>query len=234
MTLLELAKKEGKAKVAIAARVDGVVVDLARPAPTEAKPSNGSFRPIPDGVEILRHSTAHVMAAAVKELFPEALITIGPSIENGFYYDFDVDIPFTPEDLVRIEERMREIVKADMPFVREEVTKEKARALFPGEPYKEELLDDIPDETVSLYRTGDFLDLCRGPHVPAIREAGRLQPDEHRRARTGAAIRRTGCSPGSTGSPSRRRRSSTSTCGSSRRSRSATTARSAGSSTCSA
>jgi len=94
------------------------------------------------------------------------LITIGPAIENGFYYDFDVDTPFTPEDLVRIEERMREIVKADHPFVREEATKERARALFPGEPYKEELLADIPDETVSLYRMGDFLDLCRGPHVP--------------------------------------------------------------------
>ncbi len=121
-------EKEGKAKVAIAARVDGVVVDLARPAPDGGKvewvtPSD------PDGVEILRHSTAHVMAAAVKELFPEALITIGPAIENGFYYDFDVEKPFTPEDLVRIEERMREIVKADHPFVREEATKEQARAL---------------------------------------------------------------------------------------------------------
>ena len=137
MTLLELARKEGKAKVAIAARVDGVVTDLARPLQEGAKvewvlPSD------PDGVEVLRHSTAHVMAAAVKELFPEALITIGPAIENGFYYDFDVETPFTPEDLVRIEERMREIVKADHPFVREEATKEQARVLFPGEPYKEE------------------------------------------------------------------------------------------------
>ena len=167
MTLLELARKEGKAKVAIAARVDGVVTDLARPLPDGAKvewvlPSD------PDGVEILRHSTAHVMAAAVKELFPGALITIGPAIENGFYYDFDVETPFTPEDLARIEERMREIVKADHPFLREEATKEQARALFPGEPYKEELLADIPDETVSLYRMGNFLDLCRGPHPAAV------------------------------------------------------------------
>ncbi|MBE0604076.1 MAG: threonine--tRNA ligase, partial [Deltaproteobacteria bacterium] len=161
MTLLELAKKEGKAKVAVAARVDGAVVDLGRQAP-EGKPVEWIVASDPEGADILRHSTAHVMAAAVKELFPEALITIGPSIENGFYYDFDVDIPFTPEDLVRIEERMREIVKKGVPFVREEIPKEKARERFPGEPYKEELLDDIPDETVSLYGTGDFLDLCRG------------------------------------------------------------------------
>jgi threonyl-tRNA synthetase len=170
MTLLELAKREGKAKVAVAARVGGAVVDLARPAQegtdvTWITPSD------PEGVEILRHSTAHVMAAAVKELFPGALITIGPSIENGFYYDFDVDTPFTPADLERIEERMREIVKSATPFVREEVTKTQARKIFPGEPYKEELLSDIPEDTVSLYRTGDFVDLCRGPHVP---DTGRL------------------------------------------------------------
>jgi len=171
MTLLELAKREGKAKVAIAAKVDGAVVDLACPAPEGTAvawitPSD------PEGVEILRHSTAHVMAAAVKQLFPSARITIGPAIENGFYYDFDVESPFTPEDLARIEERMREIVKTDVPFVREEVTKAKARSLFPGEPYKEELLADIPDETVSLYRTGEFLDLCRGPHVPNAGKVG--------------------------------------------------------------
>jgi threonyl-tRNA synthetase len=171
MTLLEMAKRDGKAKVAIAARVGGAVVDLARPVP-EGAPVQWVLPTDPDGVEIVRHSTAHVMAAAVKELFPKALITIGPAIENGFYYDFDVETPFTPEDLVRIEERMREIVKADIPFVREEATKEQARAMFPGEPYKEELLADIPDETVSLYRLGDFLDLCRGPHLPSSGRAG--------------------------------------------------------------
>lgn len=171
MTLLELAKREGKAKVAVAAKVEGKVLDLGRPAP-EGRPVEWITASDPEGADILRHSTAHVMAAAVKELFPEALITIGPSIENGFYYDFDVDIPFTPEDLVRIEERMREIVKKSEPFVREEVPKEKAREIFPGEPYKEELLDDIPDETVSLYRTGNFLDLCRGPHVPDTGKLG--------------------------------------------------------------
>ena len=101
MTLLELAKKEGKAKVAIAARVQGSLLDLSRPAPED-----GAVQWVtpadPDGIEVVRHSTAHVMAAAVKELFPDALITIGPSIENGFYYDFDVETPFTPEDLARI------------------------------------------------------------------------------------------------------------------------------------
>jgi threonyl-tRNA synthetase len=171
MTLLELAKKEGKAKVAIAAKVDGAVVDLARPVPEGATVS-WVLPTDPDGVEILRHSTAHVMASAVKELFPDARITIGPAIENGFYYDFDVATPFTPEDLERIEERMREIVKADFPFVREEATKDQARACFPGEPYKEELLSDIPEEKVSLYRMGNFLDLCRGPHVPSTGRVG--------------------------------------------------------------
>ena len=171
MTLLEMAKRDGKAKVAIAARVGGAVVDLARNVP-EGAPVQWVVPTDPDGLEIVRHSTAHVMAAAVKELFPNALITIGPAIENGFYYDFDVEEPFTPEDLVRIEDRMREIVSADIPFVREEATKEQARAMFPGEPYKEELLADIPDETVSLYRLGNFLDLCRGPHLPSSGRAG--------------------------------------------------------------
>ncbi len=171
MTLVELARKEGKAKVALAARVDGVVTDLSRPLPEGSK-VEWVLATDPDGVEILRHSTAHVMAAAVKDLFPAALITIGPAIENGFYYDFDVETPFTPEDLSRIEARMREIVKADHPFVRDEATKEEALALFPGEPYKAELLADIPGETVSLYRIDGFLDLCRGPHVPGTGRIG--------------------------------------------------------------
>src|SRR4030066_118656 len=126
----------------------------------------------PDGIEIMRHSTAHVMAAAVKDLFPRAKITIGPAIENGFYYDFDVERPFTPEDLERIEEKMGEIVRADYPFVREELPKEEALARFAGEPYKEELLADIPDPVVSLYRMGNFLDLCRGPHLPSSGRGG--------------------------------------------------------------
>ena len=171
MTLLELAKTQGKAKTAVAARVEGVLRDLAAPAP-----ANGTIEWVTvqdeDGVEIMRHSTAHVMAAAVKELFPGARITIGPAIESGFYYDFDVERPFTQEDLERIEEKMGEIVRADHPFVREEVSKEEALSRFPGEPYKEELLADIPEPTVSLYRMGDFLDLCRGPHLPSSGRVG--------------------------------------------------------------
>jgi threonyl-tRNA synthetase len=171
MTLMELARKQGKAKVAVAARVQGEVLDLSRPAP-----DNNAVEWVtsadPDGIEVVRHSTAHIMAAAVKELFPGARITIGPAIENGFYYDFDVETPFTPEDLARIEEKMGEIVRRDLPFTREVVSKEEARKRFPAEPYKEELLADIPDESVSLYAVGDFLDLCRGPHVPSSGRVG--------------------------------------------------------------
>ncbi len=171
MTLMELARQQGKAKVAIAARVGGVLRDLAAPVPPEG---NVEWVTIQDtaGIEIMRHSTAHVMAAAVKELFPDARITIGPAIENGFYYDFDVEKPFTPEDIDRIEEKMGEIVRADYPFLREEMTKQEARERFPGEPYKGEMLDEIPESTVSLYRLGNFLDLCRGPHLPSSGKVG--------------------------------------------------------------
>ncbi|HEY5997008.1 MAG TPA: threonine--tRNA ligase, partial [Candidatus Deferrimicrobiaceae bacterium] len=173
MTLLELAKQKGKAKVAIAAKVDGALVDLSSPAPEGAGDAVEWILPSsPEGVELIRHSTAHVMAAAVKALFPEARITIGPAIENGFYYDFDIDTPFTAEDLQRIESKMAEIVKADLPFVRDELGKDAARSLFPAEPYKAELIADIPDATVSLYKMGDFLDLCRGPHVPSSGRIG--------------------------------------------------------------
>jgi len=171
MTLLELAKKQGKAKVAIAARVDGALKDLSASVPdgaavTWVTPDDA------DGIEIVRHSTAHVMAAAVKNLFPDARITIGPAIENGFYYDFDVAIPFTPEDLAHIEEKMAEIVRADHPFTREDLPKGEALKRFQGEPYKVELIGEIPDPTVSLYRVDGFLDLCRGPHVPSSARVG--------------------------------------------------------------
>jgi threonyl-tRNA synthetase len=168
---MELAKRQGKAKAAIVARVRGTILDLSRTAPDDADVEWVTAAD-PDGIEVVRHSTAHVMAAAVKELFPLARITIGPAIENGFYYDFDVETPFTPEDLARIEEKMGEIVRADLPFTREELPKEEARGRFPEEPYKEELLADIPEATVSLYKVGNFLDLCRGPHVPSSGRIG--------------------------------------------------------------
>ncbi|MBI2831957.1 MAG: threonine--tRNA ligase [Chloroflexi bacterium] len=116
-------------------------------------------------LEKLRHSASHIMAEVVQSMFPGARFGIGPTIENGFYYDFDLPRPLTPEDLPVIEAKMREIVKADVPFVRQEMTKEEARKLFASQPYKLELIDDIPDEKVSIYRQGSFVDLCRGPHV---------------------------------------------------------------------
>ena len=117
-------------------------------------------------LETLRHSTAHVMADAVKHLFPEVKITIGPAIEEGFYYDFDYKRPFSPEDLEKIEKEMHRIVKAKCPFVRQEVSRDEARQLFKDEPYKLELIRDLPEgEVITIYRSGDFVDLCRGPHV---------------------------------------------------------------------
>ncbi|MFZ3091428.1 MAG: threonine--tRNA ligase [Nitrospirota bacterium] len=122
-----------------------------------------------EGIEIYRHSASHIMAEAVKGLFPDARLAIGPAIEEGFYYDFDVNRPFTPEDLEKIEKRMQEIIKRDSPFVREEITKEDAIKLFQklGEDYKIELINELNDETISIYRQGDFVDLCRGPHIPS-------------------------------------------------------------------
>jgi threonyl-tRNA synthetase len=122
-----------------------------------------------DFIATLRHSTAHVMAQAVQQFYPGAKLTIGPSIEEGFYYDFDYDGTFSPDDFPKIEQRMREIIEKDQPFVREEISKEDAVSFFKqrGEPYKVELLEDIADEQVTLYRHDDFIDLCRGPHLPS-------------------------------------------------------------------
>jgi len=129
-------------------------------------------RPVGEGreVEILRHSAAHVMAEAVRSIFPDAKFGIGPAVENGFYYDFDLPRPLTSDDLPVIEAKMSEIIVLDMPFVRQEVTKKEARRLFAAQSYKLELIDEIPDERVSLYRQGDFVDLCRGPHVSSAGE----------------------------------------------------------------
>ena len=151
----------------LAARVNDRVVDLSRPlredctvGPVAADSS--------DGIDVLRHSTAHLMAQAVKRLFPDVQITIGPVIADGFYYDFKKAEPFTPDDLGRIEAVMKEITKANFPVRREEVARAEAIALFRGmgEDYKAEIIDGIPEDTVSLYRQGEFVDLCRGPHVP--------------------------------------------------------------------
>ncbi len=122
-----------------------------------------------EGKEIYRHSASHIMAQAVKDLYPEAKVTIGPAIEDGFYYDFDYERGFTPEDLEKIEGRMSEIIRADKPFVRREMSRADAAKLFAemGEPYKVEIINGIDADTVSLYDQGGFIDLCRGPHVPS-------------------------------------------------------------------
>jgi threonyl-tRNA synthetase len=121
-------------------------------------------------LEMMRHSAAHVLAEAVQSIFPDAKFGIGPAIQDGFYYDFDLPRSLTPDDLPIIEAKMREIIAADLPFTREEVTKKKARSLFAAQPYKLELIEEIPDEKVSLYRQGSFVDLCRGPHVGSTGE----------------------------------------------------------------
>ena len=154
------------ARAAIAARLDGDIVEMDRPLT-----HSGRFEILtetaPDALAVLRHSSAHVLAAAVRRLFPDAGIGFGPAIDDGFYYDFDVPRPFTPEDLERIGAEMHKVVEGDHAFVREEVTREDARRRFAGDPLKLERLEEIPEgDAISVYRSGAFEDLCRGPHVP--------------------------------------------------------------------
>jgi threonyl-tRNA synthetase len=159
----------GLAKAALAGRVDGQLVDTSCLIAQDAQLAIVTDKDA-DGLEVIRHSTAHLLAYAVKDLFPEAQVTIGPVIDNGFYYDFAYTRPFTPEDLAAIEKRMAELAKKDFPVTREVVPRDQAVAFFKsiGEHYKAELIAAIPqDEDVSLYREGDFVDLCRGPHVPS-------------------------------------------------------------------
>lgn len=159
----------GLAKAALAGKVGERVVDLSHRIEQDAAVSIVTERSA-EGVEVIRHSTAHLLAHAVKELFPEAQVTIGPVIENGFYYDFAYKRPFTPEDLERIETRMGELAKSDLPVAREVWSRDAAVEFFQqqGEHYKAEIIASIPaSEDVSLYRQGDFIDLCRGPHVPS-------------------------------------------------------------------
>ncbi|MBI1725176.1 MAG: threonine--tRNA ligase [Candidatus Tectomicrobia bacterium] len=153
----------------MAARVNGRVVDLNRSVPADAEIQYVTADS-EEGLEILRHSTAHLMAQAVLQLFPGAKLTIGPPIENGFYYDIDCERPFALEDLARIEERMAELAKKDLPIERAEVSREEALDLFGrrGEGYKVEMINEMPaGEALSTYTQGEFVDLCRGPHVPS-------------------------------------------------------------------
>ncbi len=164
----------GLAKAALAGKVDGKLVDTSFVIDKDSDVAIVTDKD-PAGLELIRHSTAHLLAYAVKELFPDAQVTIGPVIENGFYYDFSYQRPFTPEDLAAIEQRMVELVKRNIPIVREVWPRDKAVEFFKsiGEHYKAEIIASIPaGEDVSLYREGDFIDLCRGPHVPST---GRLK-----------------------------------------------------------
>src|SRR2546428_9852718 len=157
----------GLAKAALAVRLNGNIRDLARPLPDGAKVTILTDKD-PQALEVLRHSSAHVLATAVRQLFPHAKIGFGPPIEDAFYYDFEVERPFGPEDLEAIEKKMMEVVKADYPFVREEVSRSEAKRRFKDDPLKLERIDDLgPDEVISVYTDGPFVDLCRGPHVPS-------------------------------------------------------------------
>ena len=159
----------GLAKAALAGKIGDKVVDTSYQI-TQDSPLAIITAKDADGLEVIRHSTAHLLAYAVKALFPEAQVTIGPVIDNGFYYDFSYKRPFTPEDLASIEKKMSELANKDEPIVRRVLPRDEAVAYFKGlgENYKAELIASIPsNEDVSLYREGDFEDLCRGPHVPS-------------------------------------------------------------------
>ncbi len=165
----------GLLKAALAIRIKGEMRDLATVIDSDSEVSIVTTKD-EDALELLRHDCAHVLAQAVQDLFPGTQVTIGPSIENGFYYDFARDVPFTPDDLPKIEKRMAEIVDADLPFSREEWDRNDAIKVFEdmGEAYKAELIRDLPEsEIISIYRQGDWFDLCRGPHLPSTGKLGK-------------------------------------------------------------
>ncbi|MEM5428306.1 threonine--tRNA ligase [Cupriavidus oxalaticus] len=171
VTVAEVAQSigSGLAKAALAGKVDGKLVDTSYKIEDDAQLAIVTDKDA-DGVDVIRHSTAHLLAYAVKELYPEAQVTIGPVIENGFYYDFAYKRPFTPEDLAAIEKKMTELSRKDEKVTREVWNRDEAVALFEsmGEKYKAEIIASIPaDQEIGLYREGNFVDLCRGPHVPS-------------------------------------------------------------------
>ncbi|MEQ6885937.1 threonine--tRNA ligase [Salicola sp. Rm-C-2C1-2] len=175
VTVEEVARSigTGLAKAAVVGRVNGELVDTGHTIEDDAQVAIVTDRD-QEGIEVIRHSTAHLMAQAVKELFPDAQVTIGPVVENGFYYDFKYDRPFTPDDLEKIEKRMQELADQDYAIERSVMNRESAKQLFDrmGEAYKVQIIDDIPgEEQLSFYKQGEFIDLCRGPHVP---RTGRL------------------------------------------------------------
>ena len=168
ISFLDLAKILGKSKEAIGVSVNGFSKDLTATVEEDAEIVFLTFD-CPEGKEIYRHSSAHILAQAVKEVFPSAQVTIGPAIQDGFYYDFDFERPFTPEDLTKIEKKIKELIKRNLPITRMELSQEEAIRLFEerGEPYKVKLIKEIIDPPISAYQQGDFIDLCTGPHVPS-------------------------------------------------------------------
>ncbi len=173
VSILDVLKDRESAEEVVAARVNGNLTDLNTTLDTSAT-LEFVTADSKEGMDICRHSASHVMAQAVKELYEDARLGIGPTIEDGFYYDFERSAPFGPDDLEMIEERMRDIIKRDIPFTREEMEKSEALRIFEerDEPYKQELIAGIEDETVSVYRQRDFVDLCRGPH---LQSTGRIR-----------------------------------------------------------
>lgn len=159
------------AREAVVAKLDGELIDLDAPLD-----GGGEFEVVtkdsPEGFEVLRHSTAHAMAQAILELYPGSKLTIGPPIEDGFFYDIEVNGRITDEDLPRIEDKMREIVERDLPIERKEISKSDAEELYKDNPYKREIISELEDGEISVYRQGEFFDLCRGPHVPSTGRLG--------------------------------------------------------------
>ena len=169
VTLFDIAKSisDGLARMALCAKVNGVVKEMNTVLTEDAEVEFLTFRD-EEGKKAYRHSTAHIMAQAVRRIRPDAKIAIGPAIENGFYYDFDFATPFSKEDVEKVESEMKKIIKENLPIVRKEVSKAEALAMFKDEPYKTELIENLPeDEAISTYTQGDFTDLCAGPHIPS-------------------------------------------------------------------
>lgn len=167
VTGLEVAKgiSEGLARAAVAIKANGKLQDLTEPIIADSKIKILTFKD-EEGLDVFRHSSAHILAMAVQRLYPEAKPTIGPPVEDGFYYDFD-ELPIADKDLEKIESEMKKIIKEDIPSSRKEVSKDEAKKLFAHNKYKQELIDEYSDQTLSVYYHGDWCDLCRGPHVPS-------------------------------------------------------------------
>ncbi|MHC4483860.1 MAG: TGS domain-containing protein, partial [Planctomycetota bacterium] len=167
----------GLAKAAVAAKVNGQLVDLSKPVNPAAVGQETAVQIITlkdqEGLEIMRHSCAHIMAEAICSIWPDAKLVYGPTVEDGFYYDIDLDEPIRPVDFERIEEKMREIIRADEPFVRKEMTKAEALEKLAGDKYKTDNVKHTDSDIISFYSHGDdFEDLCRGPHVPSTGKVG--------------------------------------------------------------